>query len=220
VVVVLALLAGYLMFGRSGGDDVTASSPAVHHHTPQDVVQLVGLKDTDLRGLHTQLIPGGDKVQGQVTLDACGAAFTSEGHRVARRQVRVLTAAGQGVGVSNEVVMYDSPTSAAVAVTQWQSALTHCPAGVVHSHVAGIGNVQYSHLSSTKRTVGGIDQVTSTFTVSQVGTKNVVHGGAVMVRKGAVLDIVWLFGSPTVSAADLTVADQLVAVTAARIPAA
>jgi len=48
-------------------------------------LERIALQAGDLAtGYKLQLMPGGDKVAGQVTLDNCGFDFTTEAHRVAR----------------------------------------------------------------------------------------------------------------------------------------
>jgi len=78
------------------------------------------LQPTDFRtGFAVRLLPAGDQVHGQVTLDNCGYRFRSEAHRVARRQYEVLDAAGRKIGLSNELVADDWPGQAARAPGSW-----------------------------------------------------------------------------------------------------
>ena len=50
----------------------------------------IALRKGDLAtGYTLRLIPGGDTVRGEVTLDNCGFNFTTEAHRVARRQYAI-----------------------------------------------------------------------------------------------------------------------------------
>ena len=100
VVALLALLAGYMLFGRGGDDAVDAGTVAAAHKTatpPATIVTTVAMTNKDLtNGYKAVLVPGGAAVKGQVTLDLCGYRFTSESHRVARRQVGVVNAKGGG----------------------------------------------------------------------------------------------------------------------------
>jgi len=96
----------------------------------------VALQASDLNSGYTvTLIPDGDKVTGQVTLDNCGYNFTTEAHRVARRQYGVL----EGSDDTGLIERAGSPTTsaaqAAKALAQWHTAAAHCPRTTVHSKV-------------------------------------------------------------------------------------
>ena len=104
----------------------------------------IALKNTDLaHGYSLHLVPGGNKVAGQVTLDNCGYDFTTEAHRVARRQYRMLDSASADTGLEIELVAYDTAAYAAKAVAQWHTAATTCPDKPVHSTVAGEPDLAY-----------------------------------------------------------------------------
>jgi hypothetical protein len=204
VVAVLALLAGYLLFGRGGGDtDAAASVPVVHALTPQQIVQRTVVTTADLKGgLVTSMIAGGDKVAGQVTLSGCGYRFTSEAHRVARRQVNVLSAQRQMTGLSNEVVAYDSAASAALAVKEFRSAVSHCPTSYVEMSVPGhpqvtVTGVRVTELPASSRQPGDTTDegmaVTYSYSVKGVkGLTGTIHFMGIVERKGAVVDYFWL----------------------------
>ena len=74
-----------------------------------------------------ELTQGGDEVEGRVTLDGCGYDFTSEGSRVARRQVSVRGSGSMTAGYSNEVVAYRDAAAAALALEQFSRSVTECP---------------------------------------------------------------------------------------------
>jgi hypothetical protein len=102
------------------------------------VLERVALRQADLASGYTiKLMQDGDQVVGQVTLDNCGYDFTTEAHRVARRQYVVYAGASQA-GISNELVAYDSPAQASLALAQWHAAAARCPSGPVRSTVAGV----------------------------------------------------------------------------------
>ena len=69
-------------------------------------------------GWTSQTIPGGDQVQGQVTLDLCGTHFPSESLRIARHQITLTSPGGSGSAetISNEVVIYQFRGDAMSAV--------------------------------------------------------------------------------------------------------
>jgi hypothetical protein len=96
-------------------------------------------------GWTSQTITDGDVVQGQVTLDLCGASFASEALRLARHQI-MLAPAGAGSDtssdLSNEVVVY-SGTGAQQAHDELVSAIATCPAGPVQGSVQGEGMLTY-----------------------------------------------------------------------------
>lgn len=102
------------------------------------VLERAALRQADLASGYTiKLMQDGDQVVGQVTLDNCGFDFTTEAHRVARRQYVVYAGASQA-GISNELVAYDSPAQASLALAQWHAAAARCPRGPVRSTVAGV----------------------------------------------------------------------------------
>jgi hypothetical protein len=80
----------------------------------------------------------GDVVAGEVTLDMCGATFRSETFRTARHQVAFGPGSARQLPVSNEVVAYDSPARAAMAMAEIRHAAAHCPKGPVTSSVASM----------------------------------------------------------------------------------
>lgn len=90
-------------------------------------------------GWSSQTIQSGDQVQGQVTLDLCGANFPSENLRVARHQIRLLSSSD---AISNESVIY-SANGAQQARSELLHAVATCPTGPVQDSVAGVGMVTF-----------------------------------------------------------------------------
>ncbi|WP_157436295.1 hypothetical protein [Actinospica robiniae] len=91
-------------------------------------------------GWTSRSIPGGDQVQGQVTLDMCGDHFPSENLRIARRQI-VLSTTGADSDmspISQEVVLY-RPGGAQQARQELLDAVRTCPTGPVLGAVQGEG---------------------------------------------------------------------------------
>lgn len=121
-------------------------------------------------GWTSKLIPGGDQVQGQVTLDLCGERFLSESMRIARRQV-VLTPPGAGANstdaISNEIVIY-RPGGAQQAQSELMQSITSCPTGPVQGTVAGEGMLTYkiSTLSSDTHWLPGTVAIRAVITNS------------------------------------------------------
>ncbi len=216
VALVVALAAGYLLFGRGSDTGVPAAAPVL---TPSATVAHVALTTSDLRGgLRTVLAKGGGQVKGQITFALCGYRFTSESHRVARRQVNIVAAAGGQTGVSNEVVVYDSAASAAKALAEVRTAAAHCPNRFVVDPARGKPAVRYSAVrtsttsgaASTDRTEVFDERLTLTDTVQVNGYRQTTYETAVIVRKGALVDVLRLgrVSKPTV--ADLRVLAALV----------
>jgi hypothetical protein len=101
------------------------------------------------KGDQLRVIPGGNRVQGQVTLDLCGQRYRSEKLRAARLQVVYLDAANHPL-LSNEVVRY-RPGGAAQAMSELQHVATHCPKGPVTGPVHGEGPMRWRLTRVTDR---------------------------------------------------------------------
>ncbi len=80
------------------------------------------------------VIPGGDQVAGQATLDLCNGTYPSEALRTARLQVAASTASGDTL-LSTEAVLYRSPAAAAQALSELRSVTARCPDRPVTSPV-------------------------------------------------------------------------------------
>jgi hypothetical protein len=76
------------------------------------------------------LIPGGNLVIGQTTLDLCNGTFPSESTRSARLQVIEGDDQGQGV-LSTEAVLYQSPAATAKAFDELKRVAATCPPTIV-----------------------------------------------------------------------------------------
>jgi hypothetical protein len=117
------------------GADVSATS---HPASIGAMLESVALQQSDLGpGYRMHLVGHGDKVTGQTTLDNCGYRFTTEAHRVARREYEIVDAASHFAGAGNEVVAYDTPADAALAVSQWHQSMLTCPHHPVVAASAG-----------------------------------------------------------------------------------
>jgi hypothetical protein len=80
------------------------------------------------------LIPQGDQVSGQATLDLCNGRFASEKLRRARLQVAAVGQQG-APALSTEAVLYENPAAAAQAMTELQHVAASCPSSPVVSPV-------------------------------------------------------------------------------------
>lgn len=177
----------------------TATTP------PSRAVTRVVVHNGELvKGSRARLIPDGDKVRNTVTLDNCGFVFTTEAHRVARRQVTLFTAKGQSLG-GNEVVAYDSPAQAARALAEFRTSVARCPRGrFVPSPVAGAPVLRYDALTIGKDAKLPVkDTVVSTMTVTFQDSGRRVYAITILQRKGNVLDAVYVssVGKPITPAA-------------------
>jgi hypothetical protein len=76
-------------------------------------------------GYRSAVIPGGQKVAGQVTLDLCYYTFASEAYRTARLQLGYAKST-TAPSVSNEVVAYRGG-GAATALQELRQAVKDCP---------------------------------------------------------------------------------------------
>jgi hypothetical protein len=217
--------------GSSSGPVVKAqvtSSPApsvtkTASPTAAQTVAKVALATADLNGgFKVKLIPGGDQVKGQVTLDNCGYSFSTEAHRVARRQVDILNAKGQKTGGSNEVVAYDSIAEAKLALAQWRASMKHCHLGVFwRSHVAGtppVAYLKFTQTSSSKLPVADNDVASGVVEVK--GYKERDYGLFVFQRSGNVLDALYLDGPRPSKPADVAAMIAFAQITGNRLAAA
>jgi len=197
-----------------------ASSTPTPSVSPAQLVQQVGMSDSDLaNGYTVKLIPGGDQVAGQVTLDYCAGHFSSEAHRLARRQVEVLTAAGAPIGVSNEVVAYDTPQAALLALAQLRTAVTHCPKTTyVAGTVAGEPALRYdvSQLSGSSA-LPAKDNAIATSGVSAKGQKGELYNIEVFQVHGSVLDGVYASSDTKPTADDTAAVLHLAELTGQRL---
>ena len=186
--------------------------------SPAALVARVVAADGDLgKGSRVKLIQGGDQVAGQVTLDNCGYHFTSEAHRVARRQVIVYGADGQRIG-ANEVVAYDSADQAAKALTQFRASVTGCPKNAfVHSTVAGVPDLRYAGVLTTDPTLPVADNAVDTVTLTVKGSLKHQYGVLIFQRQGRVLDGVYLEAAAPLTASARAGLQKLAGFTGRRL---
>jgi hypothetical protein len=97
-------------------------------------------------------IPGGNQVQGQVTLDMCGGGYPSEALRTARLQVGFAPPAGAKAQVSNEVVSY-AGAGAQQALREVRRHIATCPKTPVPMPEASAPPLRFSF---TKLAVSGL----------------------------------------------------------------
>jgi hypothetical protein len=109
-----------------------------------DVLKAVSLKDVVLpEGLRFELLPGGDEITGQVTLDMCGVVFPSEGLRLARYQRAARKPDGESV-INNENVIYRTAGDATQALNELRAAISGCNQDeFIPSTVQGVPPLRY-----------------------------------------------------------------------------
>jgi hypothetical protein len=163
--------------------------------SPAKTVERAVLKAAEVGpGSISRQIPDGDVVQGQVTLDLCGATFATEKLRLARLQISFIRNTGGGPFLSNEVVAYKRG-GAPTAMKELRAAVANCPKGFVKSTIPGAGLIRnrFDPIKSQKflpGSVGLIDHITEKV------KKKTLHFDSLMVYQahGNVLSGVYSFG--------------------------
>lgn len=186
-----------------GGTATAVVRPAV---SPRTAVHRIGLQPVDLRGAGfppgaaLKAMDGGDQVgkgPGVYTLSGCGYTFRSEAYRVARHQTTV-TLSGSSFGVSSEVVAYDTPAHAALALTEWRTSVQRCRTKIfLPPNEAGEPSVRVDTITSQRH--AGLPARDYSWTVEQV--TNSPSGRHltwinVLQQHGRYLDIVWGSSTP------------------------
>jgi hypothetical protein len=220
---VLVLLAGYLLFGRGG--DEPAAGPVVHHATPQEIVKQVALGTHDLKnGLRVSVTP--DSVLASRPDDMiCGRADPTDAHRVARRDVTVVTATGQQTGLENEVDAYDSPASAHAEMVGVRATLTHCARGYVRLNprtkdLVQFSNIRVAPVGGSRLPSGAYDEeLILTLTVTMQKPRVSAHDMVVMVRRGSVITTMALVSPVAITPTMDEVVGALSLITVRRLPA-
>lgn len=120
-------------------------------------------------GYRGTVIPGGQKVAGQVTLDVCYYAFASEALRTARLQVLYAKSASAPT-ISNEVVTYGG-NGAASALQEIRQAVKDCPATPRKGPAAGEQQPVTWHLTSLTE-----PNLTTDYVAVRANVSGVVNG--------------------------------------------
>lgn len=181
-------------------------------------LEQIALRSGELnQGYRLKLYEGGDQVAGQVTLDNCGYAFTSEADRVARRQYAVLDAAGNETGVSNELVAYDTAAHAAFALAQVHQAVATCPKTPVRSAVAGVPALTY-RVTEDKHGVTALPSPMNLLVVESAAAQGqTLYNVSVYQVHGRYLDAVYFDLDAPASSADIKSALMLAGATGRRL---
>src|SRR6185437_13940155 len=118
-------------------------------------------------GYTMKLIDGGDQVAGQVTLDNCGFTFSTEAHRVARREYGLVDSDDDPVGLSNELVAYDTTEEATKALAEWHASSINCPSTPIKSQFADSGSLVFK-VSRNDVDAAGLPVPHDTITVESI----------------------------------------------------
>lgn len=163
----------------------------------------IAITNGDLHnGYQMRLMPDGDQVTGQVTLDNCGYRFSTEAHRVARRQYDMVTAAAALTGLSNELVAYDTPAEAAKALAEWHTSAQTCPHTPTRAPVAGVPDMTVRVTSDALNT-SFLPVRTNAVTIEQTtvaGHSETLFSVAAIQVHGRYLDAIYLNASQPITA--------------------
>ena len=157
---------------------------------------------------------------GQVTLDNCGYNFTTEAHRVSRRQYGILDSSAARTGLSNELVAYDTPGEAAKAVSQWYRSAARCPKTPFRSGVAGVGNLLMK-VRAKHRDMASLPVRDNAVTVESgtVAGKGSFFNASVLQAKGRFLDNVYFTTARPITVRDMAAVLHFAAITGTRLAA-
>lgn len=187
-VAVVALLGAACSSSGSGSSGT--STTRQKSLTGKDLVRRVSVHQADVKsGDVVTLVPQGDRVVGEVTLDLCGATFASEQQRQVRYQVQTATATGSSAGIGSEAVLYTSPEAAQQALTEVRAAQANCPPSFVSSTVPGIPPVKttFGPAPDAKwRKQAGVDRLAQNVTISTQDGRS-IHKLLVFQVRGAML---------------------------------
>jgi hypothetical protein len=160
-------------------------------------------------GYTRSLIPDGNGLAGQTTLDFCGFGYASESLRSARLQ-DAYTRTGSSFDASNEVVTYTG-SGANEALTEIQRASTACPNGLVSHPPSGMSDlIRHTAVVSDRRLSHGAVAILQTQTAIVKGTRLIENTMAVYQARGDVLSCVYGYGRSvhSVEVATLRAAQQ------------
>ena len=173
VVVIVVLLGGYVLFGRG---DVAVPPPSPVQFTALTAPQkaaAIALTGADLPPtLSAMPVAHGTALTGpgSTSLSLCGAKFTSETHRLARRNVFFEDFQGNVTGAQEETTVYAGQAWAVRAMTEWRRAAAGCNQHAFKVYAeAGRTPVRYSGLVTGP--VTGLPARNSTETTFRVDVK-------------------------------------------------
>jgi hypothetical protein len=226
--VVLLLALGLAATGSSsaaGASHRVTSKPAdagAATLTPKTLVRQIGLVNSDFTDGSTVVkIRHGNRVHGQVTLDACGFNFTTESRRVARHQTVVLPTSPHRYLASNEVVAYQSRHFAGKALRQLRRAITHCPKHVYFpSAIAGNPDYRFDVAKLRSSPLLPVtDNAIVTLKIGIKGQRKPVWALLIFQRRGTVLDGMYKAYGRKLTPTKVAALRSLAKITGARLAA-
>jgi hypothetical protein len=180
--------------GDSGSSHAALPSPTTNprRRGPTDpsasALSKIVVRQADVgSSLAVGLIPHGNEVSGQATLDLCNATFATEKLRRARLQVVAASQPG-AVALSTEAVLYVNPADAARAMTELQHVAASCPRTPVASPVgeATVATKFNARPDGAWAAVPGVDRQAFDFvTTDSAGTSQ--HLVSVYLQRGRAL---------------------------------
>jgi hypothetical protein len=109
---------------------VSADAPVTDSPAIDQVLSAAALTNADVQSAYeVKVQPGGASLKGDPTLDGgCGYHFTSEAHRIARREYGIYDRkTHQQISLTNDIAAYDTHADALEALSQWEIAANTCP---------------------------------------------------------------------------------------------
>jgi hypothetical protein len=181
-------------------------------------VESIVVKKADVPGGSVDLMPMGDQIAGQVTLDNCGYDFTTESLRTARRQVTITPPGATEPTMSNEVVAYAAPQDAQKALQQWYDSAATCPKTPVSSTVAGMPDT----VTTVHKNERGLDTLPAKANVVTVESLDAGDGsgtnGTIFIQvHDRYLDAIYLTTQQAPTADQLAEAQRLAILTGTRL---
>ena len=203
---------------KSAGSALPRSSAATAAQLGSQLASIALKKSDFTHAFSVGLMSGGDQVTGQVTLDNCGFNFTTEAYRVARRQYVVGQSAPGDTGLSNELVAYDTPSHAALAVAQWHTAAATCPHRAVRSTVAGQPDLVITilHVGLNVATLPAKSNAVTVESGRATG-KQMLYNLSILQVRGRYLDAVYLTTPTPITGPELTATQRLAVITGQRL---
>jgi hypothetical protein len=194
-----------------------SQAPAI---SPTAQVAKVVLSKADVAaGYEIKLEAGGNTTKGQVTLDNCGYAFTSESSRIARREVDVNDPKHRYTGLTNEVVAYDSVAHAALALNQWRASMKVCKKNVYwtprQKDTPPLKDLSFSEGADAALPVK--DNVVSSFVFTAKGQPGRYYETVIIQRQGTILDAMVLQGTATPTKGEINALSALAVASGKRL---
>jgi hypothetical protein len=191
VVIAVAVVAMLGAACSSSGSESSDTSTTGHRTlTGKDLVRRVSVHQADVKsGDLVTLVPEGDRVVGQATLDLCDATFASEQERQVRYQVQTATLSGDSAGIGSEAVLYASPEAAQQALDEARAVQASCPPGFVDSTVPEVPPIKttFGPAPDAKwRRQAGIDRLAQNVTISTQDGRS-IHKLLIFQVRGAML---------------------------------